>query len=145
MMSREALRLKQRMHIEVLKSKIHRATITATDLHYEGSLTLDSLLMEAAQILPFEKVDVVNINNGSRLQTYVIAGPAGSGMVQLNGAAARWGAPGDLVIILAYASFEPEEAQRHRPRIVHVDAQNQIVRTESMHSERASPAAQRPL
>jgi aspartate 1-decarboxylase len=115
------------VHVELLKSKIHRATITATDLHYEGSLTLDSLLMEAARILPFEKVDVVNINNGSRLQTYVIAGPAGSGVVQLNGAAARWGAPGDLVIILTYASFETVEAQRHRPRVVHVDASNRVV------------------
>lgn len=115
------------MHVELLKSKIHRATITATDLHYEGSLTLDSLLMEAAQILPFEKVDIVNINNGSRLQTYVIAGPAGSGTVQLNGAAARWGAPGDLVIILSYASFEPAQAMKHKPRIVHVDARNHIV------------------
>jgi aspartate 1-decarboxylase len=118
------------MHIEVLKSKIHRATITGTDLHYEGSLTLDSLLMEAAQLVPFEKVDVVNINNGSRLQTYVIAGPAGSGMVQLNGAAARWGAPGDLVIILTYASVDPSEAKAHKPRIVHVDERNRIVRVE---------------
>ncbi len=115
------------MHIELLKSKIHRATITATDLHYEGSLTLDSLLMEAARLAPFEKVDVVNINNGSRLQTYVIAGPAGSGVVQLNGAAARWGAPGDLIIILSYASFDPAEAQKHKPRIVHVDERNHVV------------------
>lgn len=115
------------MHLELLKSKIHRATVTGTDLHYEGSLTLDSLLMEAAQILPFEKVDVVNINNGSRLQTYVIAGPAGSGIVQLNGAAARWGAVGDLVIILSYGSYEPTEAQKHKPRIVHVDEHNRVV------------------
>ncbi len=115
------------MYIELLKSKIHRATITGTDLHYEGSLTLDSLLMEAAEILPFEKVDVVNINNGSRLQTYVIAGPAGSGIVQLNGAAARWGAPGDLVIILSYASCEPSEALKHKPRVVHVDEHNRVV------------------
>lgn len=133
------------MRVELLKSKIHRATITATDLHYEGSLTLDSLLMEAAQLMPFEKVDVLNINNGSRLQTYVIAGPAGSGVVQLNGAAARWGAPGDLVIILSYASFEPAEAIKHQPRIVHVDERNRIVRVEATHSERSSPAAQRSL
>ncbi len=115
------------MHVELLKSKIHRATITGTDLHYEGSLTLDSLLMEAAGILPFEKVDVVNINNGSRLQTYVITGPPGSGVVQLNGAAARWGAPGDLVIILSYGSFEPAEALKHKPRLVHVDERNHVV------------------
>lgn len=115
------------MHVELLKSKIHRATITGTDLHYEGSLTLDSLLMEAAGIVPFEKVDVVNINNGSRVQTYVIAGPAGSGIVQLNGAAARWGAPGDLVIILAYGIFEPAEAVTHKPRVVHVDERNRII------------------
>lgn len=120
------------MRIELLKSKIHRATITGTDLHYEGSLTLDTLLMEAAQIAPFEKVDVVNINNGSRLQTYVIPGP--SGTVQLNGAAARWGAPGDLVIVLTYASFEPAEAQHHRPRVVHVDERNHIVKVEPNYS-----------
>ncbi len=118
------------MRIELLKSKIHRATITATDLHYEGSLTLDVQLMEAAQIAAFEKVDVVNVNNGSRLQTYVIAGPPGSGTVQLNGAAARWGAPGDLVIILTYASFEPAEIPGHRPRVVHVDEQNHILEIE---------------
>jgi aspartate 1-decarboxylase len=118
------------MRIELLKSKIHRATITATDLHYEGSLTLDAQLMEAAQIAAFEKVDVVNVNNGSRLQTYVIAGPPGSGTVQLNGAAARWGAPGDLVIILTYASFEPTEIPRHRPRVVHVDEQNHVLEIE---------------
>lgn len=115
------------MRIELLKSKIHRATITATDLHYEGSLTLDAQLMEAAQIAVFEKVDVVNVNNGSRLQTYVIAGPPGSGTVQLNGAAARWGAPGDLVIILTYASFELTEAHKHRPRVIHVDEHNHII------------------
>ncbi len=118
------------MRIELLKSKIHRATITATDLHYEGSLTLDAQLMEAAQIAAFEKVDVVNVNNGSRLQTYVIAGPPGSGTVQLNGAAARWGAPGDLVIILTYASFALTEVQQHRPRIIHVDEHNHIVEIE---------------
>jgi aspartate 1-decarboxylase len=118
------------MRIELLKSKIHRATITATDLHYEGSLTLDAKLMKAAHITAFEKVDVVNVNNGSRLQTYVIAGPPGSGTVQLNGAAARWGAPGDLVIVLTYASFEPVEAQKHRPRVIHVDERNHIVEIE---------------
>lgn len=115
------------MRVELLKSKIHRATITSTDLHYEGSLTLDLELMRAAQILPYEKVQVVNVNNGSRLETYVIEGPAVSGVVQLNGAAARWGAPGDLVIILTYASWEPAEALRHRPRVVHVDQHNHVV------------------
>ncbi len=118
------------MRIELLKSKIHRATITATDLHYEGSLTLDLELMRAAQILPYEKVQVVNVNNGSRLETYVIEGPAGSGVVQLNGAAARWGAPGDLVIILTYASLEPTEALRHHPYVVHVDERNRIIETD---------------
>lgn len=115
------------MRVDLLKSKIHRATITATDLHYEGSLTLDGELMRAAQILPYEKVQVVNVNNGSRLETYVIEGPAHSGVVQLNGAAARWGAPGDLVIILTYAGLDPAEALRHRPRVVHVDERNRIV------------------
>lgn len=118
------------MRIELLKSKIHRATITSTDLHYEGSLTLDLELMRAAQILPYEKVQVVNVNNGSRLETYVIEGPAGSGVVQLNGAAARWGAPGDLVIILTYASLEPAETLRHHPRVVHVDERNHIIETD---------------
>lgn len=115
------------MRIEMLKSKIHRATITHADLHYEGSLTVDSELMEAAEILPYEKVQIVNLNNGSRLETYVIPGPAGSGILQLNGAAARWGAPGDLVIVLSYCEMQFEQARDHIPCTVHVDSNNRIL------------------
>lgn len=120
------------MRIELLKSKIHRARVTATDLHYEGSLTLDADLMAAADILPYEKVQVVNVNNGSRLETYVIPGPRGSGAVQLNGAAARWGAPGDLVIILTYADFDLTEATKHRPHVVHVDECNRVLEHQTL-------------
>ena len=111
----------------LMKSKIHRATITSADLHYEGSLTLDADLMEAADLLPYEEIQVVNVNNGARFSTYVITGPRGSGVVQLNGAAARLGLPGDLVILIAYAAFTDAEAQRHTPRVVFVDPHNRIV------------------
>ena len=112
------------MLIEVLKSKIHRATVTQADLHYEGSLTLDLDLMEAAGFCDHEKVHVVNINTGSRLITYVIEGERGSGILQLNGAAARLGAPGDLVILLGYGLIDASEAASHKPRIVLVDDHN---------------------
>ena len=112
---------------QLMKSKIHRATVTAADLHYEGSLTVDALLLEAADLQEHEMVDVVNVNNGSRLTTYVIRGAAGSGVVQLNGAAARMGMPGDLVIVIAYAGYDATEAASHAPRVVFVDAANRIV------------------
>jgi aspartate 1-decarboxylase len=112
----------------LLKSKIHRATITSADLQYEGSLTVDEALLEAADMLPFEEVQVVDVNNGARFSTYVIPGPRGSGIVQLNGAAARLGLPGDLVIIMSFAAYDESEAQRHQPRIVLVDSQNHVVR-----------------
>ncbi|RMF35838.1 MAG: aspartate 1-decarboxylase [Chlorobiota bacterium] len=111
----------------MFKSKIHRATITEANLHYEGSLTLDSLLMEAADMLPYEQVSVLNINNGERFETYVIPGERGSGVVCLNGAAARKGQVGDRVIILTYAEMTDEEAHRHRPTVVLVDDANAIV------------------
>lgn len=117
------------MRRELLKSKIHRARITGKNLHYEGSLTLDPELMEAAELAPYEKVQVVNINNGSRLETYVIPGQRGSGEVVLNGAAARWGETGDLVIILAYAHVEEHELSQFQPKIVLVDEQNHVVST----------------
>jgi aspartate 1-decarboxylase len=107
------------------RSKIHRATITEAKLNYESSLSLDGNLMDAADLLPFEKVQVVNINNGSRLETYAIRAPEGTGTVCLNGAAARLGAAGDLVIIIAYGHFTPEEAGRLDVRIVFVDERNQ--------------------
>jgi aspartate 1-decarboxylase len=110
------------------KSKIHRATLTGADLHYEGSLTLDRDLMDAADILPFEKVQVVNVNNGSRLETYVIEGERGSGTIQLNGAAARLGAAGDHVIVISYADYEEQELENFAPKLVFVDAQNRIAK-----------------
>jgi aspartate 1-decarboxylase len=111
-----------------MKSKIHRATITSADLHYEGSLTVDEDLLDAADLVTSEEIQVVNVNNGSRFSTYVIPGPRGSGVIQLNGAAARLGMPGDLVILISYAVFDAKEAERHNPRVVFVDAQNRIVR-----------------
>jgi aspartate 1-decarboxylase len=106
------------MEIEILKSKIHRATITEANLHYVGSLTLDEDLMDASQIIEHEKVQVVNVNNGTRIETYVIRGKRGSGVCCLNGPAARQGAVGDVVIIISYATMEFEEAKRFKPWVV---------------------------
>ncbi len=111
----------------MFKAKIHRATITQADLNYEGSLSVDRTLLEAADLLPYEKVSVVNINNGERLETYVIPAEAGSGVICLNGAAARKGSPGDLIIIMSYAMMSDEEAKSYRPTVVHVDRKNRIV------------------
>lgn len=116
------------MQRHLMKSKIHRATITSADLHYEGSLTLDQDLLDAADLVHHEDVQVVNVNNGQRFNTYVIPGPRGSGVVQLNGAAARLGMPGDLVIIIANGVYDEEETARHAPRVVFVDGENRIVR-----------------
>jgi len=116
------------MLIKVLKSKIHRARITDTHLEYEGSITIDELLLEAAGIAENEAVLVANVNNGTRHETYVIRGRRGSGIVRLNGAAARLGQPGDLVIVLGFAYLAPDQAARHKPRKVHVDERNRIVR-----------------
>ncbi len=116
------------MRRTMCKSKVHRAVLTGADLHYEGSLTLDLALMQAADILPFEKVQVVNVNNGSRLETYVIEGERNSGTIQLNGAAARLGAAGDHVIIISYADYEEGELENFEPRLVFVDEKNRIVR-----------------
>jgi len=116
------------MRRTMCKSKIHRGTLTGADLHYEGSLTLDRDLMDAADILPFEKVQVVNVNNGSRLETYVIEGERGSGTIQLNGAAARLGAAGDHVIVISYADYEEQELENFEPKLVFVDARNRIAK-----------------
>jgi aspartate 1-decarboxylase len=113
----------------MLKSKIHRATVTQADLHYVGSLTVDAELMEAADLLPGEQVHVVDINNGARLETYVIEGPRGSGVIGVNGAAARLVHPGDLVIVISYASLDDAEARTFTPRVVHVDAGNLVTAT----------------
>lgn len=111
----------------MLSAKIHRATVTHADLHYVGSLTVDSQLMAAADLLPGEKVAVVDVDNGARLETYLIEGEPGSGVVGVNGAAAHLIHPGDRVIIIAYGQFTTAEARTYRPRVVHVDGHNRIV------------------
>lgn len=111
----------------VLKSKIHRLRITGKELHYEGSLSLDSALMESANLVPFEKIDVYNVNNGARFSTYVIPAPAGSGEVRLNGAASRLGEVGDLIIIASYALIEEKELDSFKPVLVYVDEKNRIL------------------
>ena len=113
----------------MLKSKIHRATVTQADLHYVGSVTIDENLMDAADLLPGEQVAIVDINNGSRLETYVIAGPRGSGVIGINGAAARLVHEGDLVIIISYCTLTDAEARELTPKVVFVDAGNRIVGT----------------
>ncbi len=114
------------MFIEVLKSKIHRAIVTQADLHYIGSITIDEDIMDAVGIIENEKVHVVNINNGERLETYVIKGPRGSGVICLNGPAARKAQKGDVVIILSYAMMELEKAKQHTPAIVFPDDNNKL-------------------
>jgi aspartate 1-decarboxylase len=114
------------MTIEVLKSKIHRVKITQAELHYVGSITIDEDLMEAASIIENEKVQIVNINNGERLETYVIKGESGSGQICLNGPAARKVQVGDIIIIISYASMTPEEAREHKPVIIFPNDQNRI-------------------
>lgn len=117
------------MVIEVLKSKIHRATITDANLNYIGSITIDEDLLDAANMIEFEKVQVVNNNNGERLETYIIKGERGSGTICLNGAAARKAQPGDVVIIVSYAQMEFEEAKRFKPSIIFPDTQtNKLVK-----------------
>jgi aspartate 1-decarboxylase len=112
------------MEVTLCRAKIHRARITDANLDYEGSITVDTELMAAAGIVPYEKVQVVNVNNGARLETYIIEGITGSGEVCLNGPAARLGQVGDLIIIIAYGQFTPEEARGFAPRIVNVDQDN---------------------
>lgn len=111
----------------MLKSKLHKACITHSDLHYEGSLQVDQDLLDAAGILPFEHILVVNITNGERLETYAISGPRGSRVVRLNGAAARRGAIGDRLTIMAFGYCEPAEAARISPRVLVLNEQNEIV------------------
>jgi aspartate 1-decarboxylase len=118
------------MLVTMFKSKIHRATVTEANLEYKGSLTLDPDLLDATGMLPFEQVQVVNINNGARFTTYIIEGKRGSGVVCLNGAAARLGQPGDLIIAITYAQMSAREARNFRPTVVHVDQHNQITAVE---------------
>jgi len=112
----------------MMKSKIHRATVTQADLHYVGSVTLDADLMEAADLLHGEQVAIVDVTNGARIETYVIPGARGSGVIGINGAAAHLVHPGDLVIIMSYGMFSESEARAIEPRVVHVDGQNRIIK-----------------
>ena len=116
------------MTVNMLKSKIHRATVKQAELQYVGSITIDEALMEAAGIFEYEKVQIVDIENGNRFETYVIAGERESGMICLNGAAARQVAVGDHVILMCYAQMTPEEAKEHHPKVVFVDDENKIAR-----------------
>ena len=111
----------------MLKSKIHRATVTHADLHYVGSITVDADLLDAADLLPGEQVAVVDVTNGARLETYVIEGERGSGVIGINGAAAHLVHPGDLVILISYAQMDTAEARTYEPRVVHVDADNRVI------------------
>jgi len=115
------------MRRTMLKSKIHRATVTDADLHYVGSITVDPELLEAADILEHEQVAVVDVNNGARFETYTIAGERGSGEMKVNGAAARLVHHGDTIIVISYAEYDSVELERYAPRVVHVGAQNRIV------------------
>ena len=115
------------MHRRMMKSKIHRARVTDADLHYVGSITIDRRLMDAADLLEHEQVAVVDLDNGARLETYVIAGPPDGGDICLNGAAARLVAPGDRVIIISYADYSEVELGDYEPKVVHVDASNQLI------------------
>jgi aspartate 1-decarboxylase len=112
----------------MMKSKIHRATVTQADLHYVGSVTLDAALMEAADLLEGEQVAIVDITNGARIETYVIPGPRGSGVIGINGAAAHLVHPGDLIIIMSYALLTDAEARAMKPLVVHVDEHNRVVK-----------------
>lgn len=115
------------MHIQVLKSKIHRVKVTQAELHYVGSITVDEALMEASNIIENEKVQIVNINNGERFETYVIKGPRNSGVICLNGPAARKVAVGDIVIVISYATMDFEEAKVWKPTLIFPDADNRII------------------
>ena len=115
------------MNRTMLKSKIHRATVTDCDLHYVGSITVDPDLLEAADILEFEQVAVVDVDNGARFETYTIAGERGSGEIKVNGAAARLVHRGDTIIVISYASYDREDLAAYEPRVVHVDKANSII------------------
>ena len=120
------------MDLSMLRAKLHRLHVTEADLYYEGSITIDEELLDAAGMLPYEKVQVVNVNNGSRLETYTIPGETGERTVCLNGPAARLAAPGDEVIVIAYAELTPSEAREHHPRVVHVDENNDVTKTRTL-------------
>jgi len=118
------------MRRTMLKSKIHRATITASDLHYVGSITIDPDLLEAADVLPHEQVHVVDVDNGARFETYTLVGERGSGVIQVNGAAARLVHTGDTIIVISYADYSAEDLATYEPRVVHVDRSNSIIQVD---------------
>jgi aspartate 1-decarboxylase len=120
-------RIRGSVKLNVFKSKIHRATVTHADLSYEGSVTVDADLLDAAAILPYEAVHIWNVTQGTRLVTYALSGPRGSGCICINGAAAHLNQPGDLVILATFAEMTPEEARRHAPTVVRVDSENRIL------------------
>lgn len=128
----------------MFKSKIHRATVTHSDLHYVGSITIDLDLLDAADLLPGEQVSVVDIENGSRFETYLIPGERGSGVVGINGAAAHLAHIGDLVIVMSYAAMSDDEAREFVPSVVHVDAQNRIVAVDSDPAGAHTPGVESP-
>ncbi len=127
----------------MMKSKIHRATVTQADLDYVGSVTLDAALMDAADLLEGEQVAIVDITNGARIETYVIPGEAGSGVIGINGAAAHLVHPGDLVIIMSYAVLTDAEARALKPRVVHVDEKNRVVKLGDDAAEPVSGSSQK--
>jgi aspartate 1-decarboxylase len=118
------------MRRTMLKSKIHRATVTASDLHYVGSITIDPLLLEAADILPHEQVHVLDVDNGARFETYTLVGERGSGVIQVNGAAARLVHTGDTIIVISYADYSREDLEGYEPVVVHVDRDNAIIQVD---------------
>ncbi len=119
------------MHRTMLKSKIHRATVTDCDLHYVGSITIDPDLLEAADVREFEQVAVVDVDNGARFETYTIAGERGSGAMKVNGAAARLVHRGDTIIVISYAAYDPDDLEHYKPLVVHVDTHNEIIDIDS--------------
>lgn len=133
------------MRRSLMKSKIHRATVTGAELHYMGSITVDPALCEAVDLLPYERVHVLNLDNGARIETYVIAGRRNSGQVQLNGAAARFFSKHDRVIIIAYADVEDAELKGFRPRVAFVDKKNRIteIRVAAVKTHRKLPPARK--
>ena len=130
------------MQRTMLKSKIHRATVTDCDLHYVGSITIDPELLEAADIREFEQVAVVDVDNGARFETYTIAGEPGSGDMKVNGAAARLVHRGDTIIVISYGGYDPDDLEHYHPRVVHVDAHNEIINVdEAVATLLAAPTA----
>jgi len=132
------------MDITMLRAKLHRLRVTEAELHYEGSITVDRELLDTAGLLPYEKVQVVNVSNGERLETYTIPGKAGERTVCLNGPAARLAAVGDDVIVIAYAELTPAEARQHDPRVVHVDENNDVAETRTLDVSTSDDAVQAP-